>query len=388
MAHLIDRRSWLKSSALLAGSLTFFNGLPTTSLADTSRLHRFSHRLTDATLSRKAPPELKARLFANENPFGPSQKAKQAILDALDNSYQYPHFFVWALQEKIAEKEKLTPKHVLMGAGSSTLLQAAAMHYSKKGGTIITGDPSYDDLPEIAHFFNSPIERVPLTSDYTLDLEAMEKKINNKTSLVYICNPNNPTGTALDAAELKEFCSRVSQRVPVFVDEAYIDYLPDPDQASLMSSVRKGENVLVARTFSKLHGFAGLRVGYVVAPPALIQQIEPYTTGMNCLSMLSTKAALASYEDTASLAESLDKTMASREYLNAQLLQEGYKPIPSTTNFVLFPIHMDSERFADEMWKRGVGIRPWKFNKQNWCRVSIGKMEEMQAFVAAFKELS
>jgi histidinol-phosphate aminotransferase len=388
MAHYISRRSWLRSSALLAGGLGFFSGLPPGFTASPRQQQRFLCRITDATLGRMAHPSLKARLFANENPFGPSALAKQAMLDAMDSCYQYPHFFAGELQEQIARREGLRREHVLLGAGSSTLLHAAAMYYGRRGGSILTADPSYDDLPEIAHFFGATIVRVPLTQHYQLDLKAMEKQITPDTRLVYICNPNNPTGTSLPPAELKAFCERVSPRVPVFVDEAYIDYLPNGAEASLTSAVRSSQNVMVSRTFSKLHGFAGLRVGYLLAPPPLVQALDAYTTGVFCMSALSIRAAMASLGDEEFLQEALQKTADSKNFLLEVLQHEGYQPIPSTTNFVLFPIYMEGKRFAEEMWKRGVGIRHWHFNKQHWCRVSLGRMDEMEAFARALKELS
>jgi histidinol-phosphate aminotransferase len=229
---------------------------------------------------------------------------------------------------------------------------------------------------------------VPLTAEYKLDLDAMEKKIDGNTSLVYICNPNNPTGTVLDTAKLKAFCERVSKKVPVFVDEAYIDYMPDPQAATLIDCVKKNQNVIVARTFSKLYGFAGLRVGYAIAQPAMIETLSKYTSGAGCISATSAKAALVSYQDQIFLKDALQKTEASKKFLYETLKKEGYEYIPSSTNFVMFPVRMDGEKFTAEMMKRGVGVRFWKFNNKDWCRVSIGRMDEMQAFAEAFRQVS
>jgi histidinol-phosphate aminotransferase len=205
---------------------------------------------------------------------------------------------------------------------------------------------------------------------------------------VYVCNPNNPTGTVVDTAKLKAFCERVSKKVPIFIDEAYIDYMPDPKGTTLIESVKKGQNIYVARTFSKLYGFAGLRVGYIVGQPESIKNLEPYTSGWACISGTSAQAALASYQDTQYLSDALKKTVASKEYLYSVLKKEGYEYIPSSTNFVMFPLNMDAERFTEEMMKRSVGVRPWKFAGKQWCRISIGKMEEMEMFAAAFKQVS
>lgn len=385
----MDRRTWLKAGALLAGGVTFLpSGISSLVAMPRPAAPALVERITDELLLSDGPPPMRARLLANENPFGPSQKAKQAMMDSLNTSYQYPFMHYRELVQKIAAHEGVSPESILLSAGSSPLLLAAAMHFSQKGGTIITGDPSYDDLVESAKEFNATIAAVPLTPDYKLDLDAMEKKVDAKTALVYICNPNNPTGTVLDTAKLKAFCERVSKKVPVFVDEAYIDYLPNPEAATMIEAVKKSQNVMVARTFSKLYGFAGIRVGYVVAQPEMVKTLGKYTNGAMSISAPAIMAALASYQDKAYLTDALQKTMASKQFLYDTLKKEGYEFIPSSANFVMFPLKMDGKRFSDEMMKRGVGIRFWKFAGKDWCRVSLGRMDEMQAFAEAFQQLS
>jgi histidinol-phosphate aminotransferase len=388
----INRRNWIKSSALTAAGLTFFSGaferlsaMPTK--ADHSPVID-DVAITDQSVITSAPTVIKARLSANENPFGPSPAAKKAITDALDKSYQYPFMHFGELTGKIAAYEGITQDNILMDAGSTPLLLAAAMYYGKNGAEIICGDPSYDDLPRSAAKLGSKLVKVPLTKDYKLDLDAMEAKIGSNTGLIYICNPNNPTATVLDTAKLKAFCERVSKKVTVFVDEAYIDYLPDPQSVTMISGVKAGQNIIVARTFSKLYGFAGLRCGYIVAPTDTVKKLSDYATGIMSLSATTVAAATAAYQEKDFLQDALKKTLASKEYLYSVLKKEGYDYIPSSTNFVMFEIKMDGARFASEMANRGVSIRHWEFNNKNWCRVSIGRMDEMQAFADAFKQLS
>jgi len=384
----MNRRRWLKSGALLAGSVTL---LPTglDALAASRPLAAAApslpYPLTDEA-ALALVPQVKARLSANENPFGPSEKAKQAIMNSLSTCYQYP-MQARALMQKIAEYEGVTTEHILLDAGSSPLLLAAAEHFGQKGA-IITGDPSYADLPRKAEKFKAAIVAVPLTAEYKLDLDAMEKKVDSSAALMYICNPNNPTGTVVDTAKLKAFTARVSKKVPLFVDEAYIDYLPDPRGTTLIEAVKQGQNVIVARTFSKLYGFAGLRVGYVVAQPDMIKTLSQYAVGPMSISAPAIQGAVASYQDQVFLQEALKKTLASKQFLYETLKKEGYEYIPSSTNFVMFPLKMDGKRFVEEMAKRGVSIRNWQFNNQHWCRVSIGRMDEMQTFAGAFNQLS
>jgi len=389
MTNTMDRRKLLKTGMLMAGGLSLASGIINKLAARPVNTCYNYPRITDASVVLEGPKELKARLFANENPFGPSPKAKQAIQDAMAQSYQYPFIFARELMQTIADAEGLLPDNLMLSAGSSEILLAAAILFTQKpGSNIISGDPSYEDLPSTAQEMNATWKKIPLTAEYKLDLDAMEKAIDGNTSLVYICNPNNPTATVLDVEKLKSFVDRVSSRVTLFIDEAYIDYLDDPKANTMIGAIKTGKNIIVARTFSKLHGFAGLRVGYAFAQIDMIKKLSMYTTGFAGISATSLHAAMASYQDTEFLKGALQKTRASKNYLYEVLKKEGYEYVPSFTNFVIFPLKMDSRQFVTEMEKRGVGVRFWQFNKKEWCRVSIGRMDEMEAFAAAFKEIS
>jgi histidinol-phosphate aminotransferase len=392
MSANIQRRQLLKQGVLLAGALPFASPFFQKAVASPGA-PRNNFAISDLTLEEQLfqglPPDIKARLSANENPFGPSEKAKQAAMDALGNSFRYGFGQVRELQQLIAKEEGVSERNILLSAGSSGLLDAAAIAFAQAGGNIISADPSYRDLPDKGTEFNCEWVKVPLTVDYKTDLDAMEKRIDAKTNVVYICNPNNPTATVVDTNKLIEFCKRVSQKVPVFVDEAYIDYLPDVKAASMIPLVKEGlKNIMVVRTFSKLYGFAGLRIGYMIADKETLDKVQKYAQGGNAISVTSAQAAVAAYQDKEFMKEALKKTLASRDYLYGVLKAEGYEYVPSSANFVLFPIKMDSMKFVQEMGKRGVSVRSWKFNGKEWCRVSVGRMDEMEAFAAAFKEIS
>lgn len=394
MGNNISRRTLLRNGALLAGAIPFagslLNKVQAAPFAVTG--HAASAFSTEGWTEREiglaAIEPLKARLYANENPFGPSDKAKKAIVDILPLGYQYPMRSMGDLTSKIADFEKVKQETILMASGSSPLLMAAALAYYKPGCNVVTGDPSYADLPSKAQKIGAKWVKVPLTPEYKLDLDAMEKAVDDNTVLVYICNPNNPTGTVVDADKLRAFVDRVSKKVTVFVDEAYIDYLPDPQGKTLIPMVNSGTNIIVARTFSKLYGFAGLRLGYVVTQPDIIKKLGLYTEASMSISTTTLQAAIASYQDRVFLDGALQKTLASKEYLYSVLKKEGYTYVPSSTNFVLFPIKMDGKQFADEMMKRSVGVRFWKVGTRDYCRISIGRMDEMEAFAGAFKEIS
>ncbi len=387
-SNSMNRRKWLKASAALAGAFTIAPGAIGAAASPIRAVRMNALRpFTELSIAEELP-QLKARLFANENPFGPSEKAKQAIIAAASKSYLYPIFEAEQLAERIAVSHGFKKENIAISSGSTTLLHAASVFFAREGAEIISGDPSYDDLTQASEKLKAKWIKVPLNNSYQLDLDAMEKTITDKTSLVYLCNPNNPTGTVLDKEKLKGFCERVSQKTTVFIDEAYIDYMGNPDDHTMMGLVKDGHNVIVARTFSKLYGFAGLRVGYIITQPSIIEQLRLFAWLESGISYPAVAALSACYGDQAFLQTAFKKTQESKMYLYDVLKKEGYDYIPSSTNFVMFPIDMDAERFVEEMMKRGVGVRPWKFNNKNWCRVSIGTMEEMKIFAEAFKQLS
>ncbi len=290
------------------------------------------------------------------------------------------------MTEMIAQTEGLQPSQILLSAGSSALLQAGAMVFNT--GTIISAQPTYEDLLRKAESMGTKVLRLPLTADYKYDLEAMEKAIDNTTSLIYICNPNNPTATLIDKARLKSFCERVSTKVPVFIDEAYIDLVDDPAANSMIPLVKAGANIIVARTFSKLYGMAGMRFGYMVAQPEIIRKFSAITPGSNAIAATTWAAAIASYDDKEFMKDAYTKIQASKEYLYGVLKEEGYEYIPSSANFAIFPVKEDSRSFAGKMSNNGVSVRSWEFNNKHWCRVSIGTMEEMKAFALSLAKIS
>lgn len=331
------------------------------------------------------PVGIRARLSANENPFGPSAKAKQAINDALQMSYQYPITDRKKLIDAICAFEGITEDRLLLDAGSSPLLQAAAACYTP--GTIVSANPTYEDLLRRAQALGGKVVRVRLDAEYKYDLAELESAIDESTTLVYICNPNNPTATLLDTDKLKAFCERVGKKVTVFIDEAYIDLVDDPQKTTLIPMVKEGHNMIVARTFSKLYGMAGLRCGYVVAQPDVIKKLSLYANGASSISATTLAAAVASYQDKPYMEYAYKNIMASREYLYEVLKKKAIAYIPSQTNFVIFPVNMDGAVFADKMMQEGVGVRSFRFFNKEWCRVSIGKMEEMQMFAVALDKI-
>lgn len=381
MSNTINRRDWLRKSALLTGGATLIPSI-WQSLQASPTAAKTNAAITELP---DASQPMKARLIFNENPFGPSDKAKQVMMDSMSSSYQYAFNENETLKKMIADYEGITPDHILLGAGSSPLLMAAAIYFTKNGGSIVTCDPTFDSLPAAAEALQGKWVKVPLTNDYKFDLDGISQRVDNSTSLIYIVNPNNPTATIVDADKLKAFCTTTSKKVPVFIDEAYIDYLPNPQATTTIANIKNGDNIIVSRTFSKIYGLAGMRIGYIVAQPEMIQTLAKYN--VDVLGTLAVRAAIASYQDKDFMKTSLSKTLASKEYLYNVLKKEGYNYVPSSTNFVIFLIAMDGKQFTDEMLKHGAGVRFWKFNNKDWCRVSVGRMDEMEVFASALKEV-
>lgn len=386
----VSRRDWLRSSGLLAASLPLLtnltpamaNALPSTEVSDMPMVDEF------APLQTGAMPKLKARLFANENPLGISQKAREALIKAIDigNRYAWEEFD--EMKKLIADKEGVKPENIMLTPGSSEVLLITAMHFAANSGTVVTSRPTYDDLLDKTETFKGKIVSVPLTKTYQYDLAAMKAKINADTKLAYICNPNNPTGTIVPPAELAAFAQEVSPTVPVFIDEAYIDFLEPGDRPQLGKLVAEGKNVILARTFSKIHGFAGIRLGYVIAQPDMLKTLEKYTTGEFGISIATLMAGIASFKDLDWQNHCRTENAKAREYTTKELTAMGYEVVPSYTNFMLFPIRMKPKTFENQMFANGVGIQTRTFGGQSWCRVSIGTMDEMKTFVDAFKKVT
>lgn len=391
---MINRRNWLKTSALTAGGflaapyLGFSRNetLPLTLDEAGNAVYSpfFKEFLPDVV--REFPP-LEAKLNANENPYGPSPMALEALKNAAAGGNRYAWKELFQLIEKIATFENVSPKNIMMGPGSSDLLEKTAMVLFMNGGNVVSADPAYMSLIRVAEAAGGTWKPVPLKDDWSHDLEAMEQAIDSETKLVYICNPNNPTGTITDSKALLEFCSRVSEQVPVFVDEAYLWFLDEGAKHSMVSLVNEGKNVIIARTFSKIHGMAGLRVGYAVAQEKTLNELQRITRAGMGISYPSVFAALAAMDDTEFLTTSRERNAEARSYTFKTLKSMGFEPVPSHTSFMIFPIEMEGKAFLDKMTAEKVGVRAFQFFDKKWCRVSMGTLDEMKLFTQALAKV-
>jgi histidinol-phosphate aminotransferase len=249
----------------------------------------------------------------------------------------------------------------------------------------MSGFPTFPVLMSYATTFKCRWDKINLNDKLEYDYDKMALSIKPDTRLIVICNPNNPTGTLVDPIKVKSFCEQVSKKVTVFADEAYLEFLEPDNQFSLIDLVKKDANVIVCRTFSKIYGLAGLRLGYLVARPDIIQKIEKYS-GDFPMSQTAIAAAMASLDDDAFMQMCRHKNAESRNVLTNYLDSKGIFYGKSHTNFVFFPAPNNGRTILNTLHEKGYLIRIWDYQQKEWCRVSIGTIEEMKGFVKTFDE--
>lgn len=369
MPARINRRDWLKHNSLAALALGFT--LP--SMANEEGITRNDFGSDPALIN----------LGSNENPYGISPKAKEALLSILgeSNRYQFNIPSLMNFEKEIGAHYQLGGKQVLATAGSGDALGKLARHFNK--GNLVTATPTFATLPNTAKKMGTQVIEVPLTADKKHDLPALLNAINAATQTVYICNPANPSSTVLPTQALKDFCIEASKRAVVIVDEAYIDFLDNPEQQSMIGLIDQHPNILVLRTFSKIHAMAGLRIGFVVGHPSITGPMDEgiFANSQMAISNPAMMAALASLKDEAHRETCKQKNTAARQYTVTALQQMGIQSADSHTNFIFFPLGKYTSDFAKDMLQKNVVLRSSQYPDGKWARVSIGTMEEMKQFI-------
>jgi histidinol-phosphate aminotransferase len=329
-----------------------------------------------------------AKLAANENPYGPSE----AVLQAMNQAWKYANRYFYpdgGIVEAIAAFHGVQPENVLIGAGSAEILKAADDAFLPDHRSVIGVEPTFETVYRYATNSKAQAITVPLRADYTVDMKEIIRvtKLNARdVGLVYICNPNNPTGNIVPKSEIELLLHSIPEDIPVLIDEAYYHFVENPDYESSMKYVLQGRKVIVTRTFSKIAGLAGMRLGYGIAPKEVIAQLEQfvYEGSINALVKHGGTAAL---KDTAYESKVRNLTRQIREQTMAELRSLGYELIPSETNFFMVNIRKDLNQVRDEFRKKGILVGR-KFPPMNqWLRVSIGTAEDMKRFLSAFKEI-
>lgn len=371
-----SRRQWLKQTSIATLGLGF----------------SFHSMGNEEGLTKLISPEKGLiNLGANENPYGISPKAKQAILDMTSeaNRYQFNVASLQSFKKGLGDYYKVTENQILVTAGSGEGLALLARHFNK--GNVVTANITFGILPNTAKKIGTKVIEVPLTKEKVHDLPAMLAAINSETQLVYICNPANPTATILKPAALKSFCEEASKRAVVLIDEAYTDFLDNPENESMISLIDKNPNVLVIKTFSKIHAMAGLRIGFIIGHSSLISKLQPdyFQSSQFAVSNLSLAAAMASLSDEQHKAMSKQKNEEARKYTMDEMKKLGIDFIPSYTNFIFYPVKKYNGEYASDMFdKHKIILRANKYSDGQWARVSIGTLEEMKAFCSTLKSVA
>lgn len=382
-----NRRDWLKTSVLSLGSMSLLQGSLFAKSASSVQAVGWNNTSMIKEIITPLDNEIKmkARLSANENPFGPSTKVQKAIAESISLGNRYGHGDAAYLISMIAEKEGVKPENIMLGPGSTDLLEKTAIVLCKNGGNVVSADPTYMSLVNTAEKIGGSWKAVPLKADYSHDLPGMTSALDGETKLVYVCNPNNPMGAITEGSSLKEFCKTASKKAPIFVDEAYLEFMDKPEDNTMSGLVAEGYDVMVARTFSKIHGMAGLRVGYLVATEERIKSITSLVRGTMGLCVTSLKGAIASMQDEQFIVDCRKWNKESKEFTLEKVQSMGFEPITSHTSFMIFPIEQEGRPFSKKMMDQGIGIRVYSMYDTSWCRVSMGTMDEMKLFVDALK---
>ena len=332
----------------------------------------------------KAALRLPVRLAANENPWGPGPAARAALAAAVEDSSRYGMAQLGKLTEAICRREGVDKDRVIVGVGSGELLHMLALAYADRG-QIVCAWPTFNFLMSYGEKLGAEIRKVPLDADLRHDLPALDAAVNANSSLLYVCNPNNPTGTVIGGPALREFCSQAARRTLVIVDEAYLELADDGATQSMVDLARAGENVIVLRTFSKLHGLAGLRVGYGIARPDVIQRIRRYQMTIGSTPGLA--AAAASLEDTDFLTRTRAALIADRRRVVAACEELGLRCAAPSGNFVFMKVGMPFEQFRTRMREQqvqlGQGFEPYT----DWSRVTVGTTAETTYFIDALRRV-
>jgi histidinol-phosphate aminotransferase len=369
---MMHRRDWLRNTAL-SGGLALLGGLnPMHALSREEKI-KFNPR----------PQEELIKLSSNENPYGPSEAVRNTIREAFDISCRYPYRYADELAAMLAEKEGVQPEQIIITGGSTEGLKACGVTFAANGGEIIAGKPTFLAMMTYAGQWGARVKWVPLNEAMEYDMPAIANAVSEQTSLVFLCNPNNPTSTLIPRETLLTYSEAIASKTILFSDEAYYDFIDDTTYPSLVQMVREGKNVIVSRTFSKVYGMAGLRIGYLVTTPELADKVR--NNVMAYSNVAAIQGAKTALHDQEFYEFSLQKNREARTLIYNTLDQLNLKYLPSQTNFVFFHSGKPINELHRAILAQGVQIgRPFP-PFTDWCRISTGTLEEVTAFTEALK---
>jgi histidinol-phosphate aminotransferase len=349
------------------------------------RPHLSFAKPTQSTATSSATGGNVVRLSANENPYGPSPKALQAMTDSFGLSCRYPDEHNNVLIEKLAKLNHVNHEQILLGDGSSEILKLCAETFTgKTRGTLVAGDPTFEPILQQAGLNGAEVVKVPLTTGFAHDVPKMLAAA--KRGLIYVCNPNNPTASITPKNELSEFIGKAPRETMVLVDEAYFHYADSSDYESVIPLVRDHPNLIVSRTFSKIYGMAGLRCGYCVAQKEALEQLRAHQM-WDSVNIMALAAASAGLDDPDQVPNGQRLISEAKAFTIAELEKLGYKTIPSQANFIMFDCKRPVVPLIEALKQRNVQVGRLFPALPNYMRLTIGKRSEMESFLNGFKQV-
>ena len=325
------------------------------------------------------------RLSANENPYGPSPKALEAITNSFGLACRYPDEHNNVLIDKLAKLNGVNHDQILLGDGSGEILKLCAETFTgPQNGKLVAADPTFEAILNNASANGAEVVKIPLTSTFAHDLPKMLAAA--KGGLIYICNPNNPTASITPKDELRDFLAKTPHETTILVDEAYFHYADNPDYESVIPLAREHPNLIVSRTFSKIYGMAGLRCGYCVAQKETIERMRrnQMWDSVNCMALA---AATASLDDPDQLTNGRRLNREAKTFTTSELDKMGYKQIPSQANFIMFDCKRPVVPLIQALKQNNVHVGRLFPALPNHMRLTIGKKSEMETFLSAFREV-
>ena len=326
-------------------------------------------------------PSTIIKLASNENPLGPSPRALQVMHDALEHAHLYPDGSGFYLRKAIAGKLRVAPENVILGNGSNEVIEFLGHAFLNPCDDVITCQYAFIVYKLLATAFGVRTIETP-SPDYQQDLDATLDSVTSTTRIIFIPNPNNPTGTLISKRAIDSFMSQVPDSVIVVFDEAYFEFLDDPPDT--LRFVRDGRNVIVLRTFSKIHGLAGLRIGYAIAPPEMTEILHKTRQPFN-VNSIAQAGAIAALDDDAHLRDTKRVIDEGRAYLQEQFADMQIQFVPSAANFLMANVG-DGCAVFQKLLQRKIIVRPLKgYGLPEWVRISVGTMEENRPLIAALR---
>ncbi|HEY2962251.1 MAG TPA: aminotransferase class I/II-fold pyridoxal phosphate-dependent enzyme [Pyrinomonadaceae bacterium] len=372
----ISRRTFAKSVGVVAG----YAAVRQREVIASWRPPGFSKALSVSNI---------VRLSSNENPYGPSPAALKAMTDGFSLAWRYPDEYADMLADELARLNNVPVDQILLGDGSGEILKLAAAAFTNKDKKIVLANPTFEAIGRHASVSRAEVVKIDLAPNYGHDLQKMLGAANdpaNSAGLVYICNPNNPTASITPKNELAEFLAKLSPATVVLVDEAYHHYVESKDYESVIPLVKQYPNLIVARTFSKIYGMAGLRCGYCVTQRANIERMRAHQV-WDSVNIMALVAALASLKDAEHVDRGRKLNSEVKKTVCAELDALGYRYIPSHANFMMIDLRRDVRPIIGALRTRGVEVGRLFPALPNFMRVTIGTSAEMKTFLENFRQV-